>query len=94
MGDKESIMNLIKDRELGARSSVDGWDAMLQAERSWVWVPMRSLIFLNLTKPYSRTMALLFTQPLTEMGTRRYVWGKVRPARKADNITAICEPIV
>jgi hypothetical protein len=31
------------------------------------------------------------TQPLTEMSTRNYPWVKVRPARKADNLTAICE---
>jgi hypothetical protein len=35
-------------------------------------------------------MALRSTQPLTEMSTR----GKGRPARKADNLTAIYEPIV
>jgi hypothetical protein len=45
------------------------------------------------SNPSSRTMALGSTQPLTEMGTRNLRRGK-RPARKADNITAICEPIV
>jgi hypothetical protein len=34
------------------------------------------------------------TQPLTEMSTRNIPGGKGRPARKADNLTAICEPIV
>jgi hypothetical protein len=34
------------------------------------------------------------TQPLTEMSTRNLPGGKGRPARKADNLTAICEPIV
>jgi hypothetical protein len=34
------------------------------------------------------------TQPLTEMSTRKIPGGKARPARKADNLTAICEPIV
>jgi hypothetical protein len=29
----------------------------------------------------------------TEMGTRNLPVGKGRPARKADNLTAICEPI-
>jgi hypothetical protein len=38
-------------------------------------------------------MALGSTQPLTEMSTRNLPGGKGRPARKADNITAICEPI-
>jgi hypothetical protein len=34
------------------------------------------------------------TQPLTEMSTRNLPGGKGRPARKTDNLTAICEPIV
>jgi hypothetical protein len=44
--------------------------------------------------PSSRTMALGLTQPLTEMSTRNLPGGKGRPERKADNLTAICEPIV
>jgi hypothetical protein len=39
-------------------------------------------------------MALGSTQLLTEMSTRNLPGGKGRPARKADNLTAICEPIV
>jgi hypothetical protein len=40
-----------------------------------------------------------FTQPLTEMSTRNikiimFLGSKVRRVRKADNLTAICEPIV
>jgi hypothetical protein len=38
-------------------------------------------------------MALGSTQPVTEMSTRNLPEGKGRPARKADNLTAICEPI-
>jgi hypothetical protein len=38
-------------------------------------------------------MALESTQPLTEMSTMNLPGGKGRPARKADNLTAICEPI-
>jgi hypothetical protein len=38
-------------------------------------------------------MALGSTQPLTEMSTRNLPEGKGRPARKADNVTAIFEPI-
>jgi hypothetical protein len=38
-------------------------------------------------------MALGSTQPLTEMSTRNISGGEGRPARKADNLTAICEPI-
>jgi hypothetical protein len=39
-------------------------------------------------------MALGSTQPLTEMSTRNLRGGKEWPERKADNLTAICEPIV
>jgi hypothetical protein len=39
-------------------------------------------------------MALGLTQPLTEMITRNFLGAKARPARKADNLTAIFEPIV
>jgi hypothetical protein len=46
--------------------------------------------FLNLPNPYSRTMALRSTQPLTEMSIRTLLW----PARKADNLTAICKSTV
>jgi hypothetical protein len=37
-------------------------------------------------------MALVSTQPLTEMSTRIISGVKRRPARKADNLTIICEP--
>jgi hypothetical protein len=40
-------------------------------------------------------MDLGFTQPLTEMSTRRsFLAGKAGPADKADNLTSSCEPIV
>jgi hypothetical protein len=39
-------------------------------------------------------MALGSTQSLTEMSTRNLPGGKGRPAFKADNLTAIREPIV
>jgi hypothetical protein len=39
-------------------------------------------------------MALGSTQPLAEMRTRNLPGGKNRPTRKANNLTAICEPIV
>jgi hypothetical protein len=39
-------------------------------------------------------MYLWTTQPLTEKSTRKFPGGKGRPAREADNLTAICEPIV
>jgi hypothetical protein len=39
-------------------------------------------------------MALESAQPLTEMSTGNLPEGKGRPARKFDNLTAICEPIL
>jgi hypothetical protein len=38
-------------------------------------------------------MALGSTQPLKEMSTRNLPGGKGRPARGADNLTAICENV-
>jgi hypothetical protein len=38
-------------------------------------------------------MALGSTQPLTEMSTKNLNGGKGWPKSKADNLTAICEPI-
>jgi hypothetical protein len=66
---------------------------MLQAGRSQDRVPMRDGFF-NIPNPSSRSMALESTQSLTEMSTRNLPWGKARPARRADNLTAICEPTV
>jgi hypothetical protein len=48
----------------------------------------------NSRNPSSRTMALGLTQPLTEMSARNLPGGKALPARKADNLIAIFEPIV
>jgi hypothetical protein len=48
--------------------------------------------FFNLLNPSGRTLALEST--LTEMSSRNLPGCKVRPARRADNLTAICEPII
>jgi hypothetical protein len=48
--------------------------------------------FFNLPNPSSRTMALSSSQPLAEVSTRNILGNKGPPARKADNLTAICEP--
>jgi hypothetical protein len=66
---------------------------MLQAGRSPVRFPDEVEIF-NLPSPSSRTVALKSTQALTEMSTRNLPGDKKRPARKADNLAAICKPIV
>jgi hypothetical protein len=51
-------------------------------------------IFFNLPNTSTRIMAVGSTQPLTKMSTKNLPRGKKRPARKADNHAAICEPNV
>jgi hypothetical protein len=74
-----------------SRCSVVGWGTMLQAGRSRVRFHMRSLVFLNLPNPSSRTMTLGSTQPLREMSTRNLPGGKGWAECKADNLTAFCD---
>jgi hypothetical protein len=57
-------------------------------------IPDEVIGFFNWPNPSSLTMALGSTQPLTEMNTRNLPGVKGRPARGADNLTAICEPTV
>jgi hypothetical protein len=76
------------------RGSLIGWVTTLQAETSRGSIPDEVVGFFNSPNPSSRTMALGWTQPLTEMSTRNLPGCKGRPARKADNLTAMCEPIV
>jgi hypothetical protein len=63
---------------------------MLQAGKSPVRVPDEMHFF----PIYLIIPAVGLTQPLTEMGTRNIPGGKKRPARRAENLVAICEPIV
>jgi hypothetical protein len=67
---------------------------MLQAGKSRVQFPMSFLDFFSLSNPSRRNVALESTQPRTEMSTRNHPGSKGRQPRKADNLTAICEPIV
>jgi hypothetical protein len=71
---------------------------MLQAGRSRVRIPMRSLVFhYDLPNPSCHTVSRSLTLPLTEMNTRNLPGGgggKARSALKADNLNTICEPIV
>jgi hypothetical protein len=67
---------------------------MLQVVRPPVRFPMKSLDSFNLSNPSSRTMALEFTQPLTEMGKVNLPGSRARPGRKQKNLSVICEPIV
>jgi hypothetical protein len=48
----------------------------------------------NWPNPSSRTVVLGSTRLLAEMSTRYIHGGKGRPVRKADKLTAICEPSV
>jgi hypothetical protein len=57
-------------------------------------IPYEVIEFFTWPNPSSRTMALESTQPLTEMSTRNFPGDKWRPVPKADNLTALCEPIV
>jgi hypothetical protein len=57
-------------------------------------IPDEVTEFFNWPNPYSSTMALGSTQFLTEIGTKILPEGKRWPARKADNLTAICESTV
>jgi hypothetical protein len=79
---------------MGKRSSVVGWRTMLQAARSRVRLPMRSLNFLNLPNPSSRTMALELTQPLTEMSTGNFLGVKggrrVRLTTSLPSLSQLC----
>jgi hypothetical protein len=77
-----------------ARGNAVGWRTMLQAGRSRRSIPDEIIGYFNWPNPSSCTMAMVSTQPLTEMSTTSLPGGTERPACKADNLTAICEPIV
>jgi hypothetical protein len=66
---------------------------MIQAGRSPVRGP-DDVDFFNLLNPFSRTMALGSSQPLTQMNTRNFPGDKKRPARRIDSLAAIYEPNV
>jgi hypothetical protein len=85
--------------------TVGTWVNWGHAVRSWLrhyatsWkvpgsIPDEVIEFFNWPNPSSRTTTLGSTQPLTATSTRNLHGGKGRPASKADNLTAICEPIV
>jgi hypothetical protein len=82
-----SQMNSVRNTAR-AHGSVVGWGTMLQAGRSPVRV-LDEVDFFNL-----HNLALGSTQPVTEMSATNLPGGKTRPARKADNLAAICEPNV
>jgi flagellar motor switch protein FliM len=83
----------IREIVTGARRSVVGWDTVTCRKVAGS-IPNEIIVFFNWPEPSSRAVALGSTQPLTEMIIRNLHGGKGRPERKADNLTAICEPIV
>jgi hypothetical protein len=73
--------------ELGTSSIVVGWGTIPQFGRSLVrWG--------HWPYSFSRTMALGSSKPLSGISTRNLPGSKGLPARKAENLTVICEPIV
>jgi hypothetical protein len=87
------IIIIINNRARGSILVV-AWSTTLQVGKSRVRFPVKSFNIFNWLNRSSRTMALWSTQPVTELSTRNLPGGKGRPARKADNLTAISEPIV
>jgi hypothetical protein len=63
--------------------------ALLDAQRE-TWASVCGFHFFNRPYPSICIVALGSTHRLTEISTRNLP----RPARKADNLAAICEPIV
>jgi hypothetical protein len=69
--------------------SIDGWGAMLKQESSRFEIIFSSYVILPVTP---RPWGLLSLQ---WKWVAEYIsGGKERPERKADNLNAICEPIV
>jgi hypothetical protein len=75
---------------VGARGSV-----VATSQKVAGLIPVEVIIFFfYLPNPSIHIMALGSIQSPTEMNTRYLLGGKRRPARKDDNLTTICEPIV
>jgi hypothetical protein len=75
------------------RSSVAGWGTMLQAGRSRDRVPMRWIFSIDLSfQPhYGPGVDSASNRKKNQESS---LGGKGRPACEADDLTAICEPIV
>jgi hypothetical protein len=78
---------------LGVRGCVVSWGIMLQAGRSRVQVPMRWILSVYLQPHYGPGVDSASNRNEYQESSRGG-GGKGRPVRKADNLTAICEPIV
>jgi hypothetical protein len=66
---------------------------MIQAGRSRVRIPKRSLDFFNLPNPSGRTMLLGLTQPVKDKNTRNIPRSEGRLVQKSDKLNAVCEPM-
>jgi hypothetical protein len=54
----------------------------------------RHWFFFNSYNPSSHTIAMMFAQPLAEIYTRIFLGSETWLVLRADNLTAICEPII
>jgi hypothetical protein len=80
---------------LDFRSSQRSWMRHYATSQKVVGsIPVEVIGFFNLPNPSSRIMALWSTQPLTELSSRNLPGGNGRPARKAEKLSTLCEPIV
>jgi hypothetical protein len=87
-----NVCNLWRPKwNCGTRGGVVGWRTMLQVGRLPVRVP-GEVEFFNWPNPCNLIVALGPTKPLTEISIRNLPGGKKRPARRATNLAAICEP--
>jgi hypothetical protein len=77
---------------LGARGSVVGWGIMLQVGRSRDRVPMRWIF--QFTQSFHPHYGPGVDSAYNRNEYQESSGGKGQPARRSDNLTAICEPIV
>jgi hypothetical protein len=77
---------------MGARGSIVGWGAMLQAGRPGTRSE-QVIGFFNLPNPCSRIMARGLLNLWQKQVPEIFLRSKGRPTREADNLVAICEPI-
>jgi hypothetical protein len=92
-----SFLKTERDIKFGLKEERGSWLRHYATSRKVAGSSSDEVDFFNLPNPSSPTMTLGSTQPLSEMSTRNLPGGggdKGRPARKANNLTAICEPIV
>jgi hypothetical protein len=78
----------------GKRGTVVDLGTILEAGRSKVPFPMRTLDFLNLCHYSSRTSTLESTQFLTEISAGDLPVGQGRTEHNVNNVTVICELIL